>query len=116
MAVVRSVFTRSDRLIRLTMMVVRSSGEPFGPRPPVMRALPVLIAALFACAPAQAATLGGWSHDQQQLVLGEGPPGGLDDGRFHGERPLTLGQMKATRDELAARFGTPPVAVGGTSV
>jgi cell wall-associated NlpC family hydrolase len=81
-----------------------------------MRRLSILLAAaaaLTAAPPAQAATRANWNLDQQEDVAAAGVLTRLDDGRFHGERPLTGAQLGAALGALAAASGQP--AVAGTS-
>ncbi len=75
------------------------------------RLLPlVLLAAAAVPAPAGAATPSNWNTDQQREVVEAGLLPRLDDGRFHGERPLTGAQLGAALGALAAESGVPAVA------
>ena len=75
------------------------------------RLLPlVLLAAAAVPAPAGAATPSNWNRDQQREVVEAGLLPRLDDGRFHGERPLTGAQLGAALGALAAESGVPAVA------
>jgi cell wall-associated NlpC family hydrolase len=81
-----------------------------------MRRLSLLLAAaaaLIATPTASAATRANWNLDQQEDVAEAGVLTRLDDGRFHGERPLTGAQLGAALSALAAESGQP--AVAGTS-
>ena len=76
-----------------------------------MRRLPILlaaVAALTAAPSADAATRANWNLDQQEEVADAGVLTRLDDGRFHGERPLTGAQLGAALGALAARAASPP--------
>ena len=82
-----------------------------------MRRLSILlaaVAALTAAPTADAATRANWNLDQQEEVAASGVLARLDDGRFHGERPLTGAQLGAALDApWPADSGQP--AVAGTS-
>lgn len=82
-----------------------------------MRRLALVAAlALLPAFPARAATvrtLADWSLPQQQLVVADGLLGDLDDGAFHGDRPLTRAQLQAARDTLAARLIAKPAPIPG---
>lgn len=72
-----------------------------------------------ACSPAHATGLGGWDLPQQRAVLRAGLLAPLDDGAFHGERPLTAPQLGAGLDEVALRLGVrrvPAPVAGRVSV
>src|SRR4051812_21209919 len=87
------------------------------PRPRVVRRLALLAAAVLLPAPAAGAavvpTLGGWSRDQQELVVSEGLLADLADGAFHGDRPLARAQLQAARDALAGRLQAAPAPLPG---
>ncbi|MEA2468609.1 MAG: peptidoglycan DL-endopeptidase CwlO, partial [Thermoleophilaceae bacterium] len=73
-----------------------------------MRRLLVTTAiALFAAAPAQAATLGNWDRTEQRAVVRAGVLPSLADG-FHGERALTPGQLQAALEKVSGRPATVP--------
>ena len=65
---------------------------------------------------AQAATLGGWNQREQRAVAAAGVLPRLEDGRFHGERPLTGAQLGAALGALAARSGEPAIATSASTV
>jgi cell wall-associated NlpC family hydrolase len=67
-------------------------------------------AALAAPSSARAASLGGWNQGEQRAVAAAGLLPRLDDGRFHGERPLSGAQLGATLGAVAAQTGAPAVA------
>jgi cell wall-associated NlpC family hydrolase len=78
-----------------------------------MRRFSILLAAVAALttAPtAHAATRANWNLDQQEEVAEAGVLARLDDGRFHGERPLTGAQLGAALGALATQSGQPAVA------
>jgi cell wall-associated NlpC family hydrolase len=79
----------------------------------------LLIAALAAAvllpSSAHAATLGGWNQREQRAVTAAGLLGRLDDGRFHGERPLTGAQLAAALSAVAARTGQPAIATSASA-
>src|SRR3954464_6831515 len=104
-AVARSDFTRSVSVISSdSWWPARPRSRPGrdAPRLRIVRRLALLAAACLLPAPAAEAaivpTLGNWSRDQQQLVVGDGLLGDLSDGAFHGERPLTRAQLLTARD------------------
>jgi cell wall-associated NlpC family hydrolase len=71
------------------------------------------------CAPARAAGLGGWDVPQQRAVERAGLLAPLDDGVFHGERPLTAPQLRAGLDTMALVLGVrrvPAPSAGHISV
>ena len=79
-----------------------------------MRRLFALTLALAAVAsPARAAMLATWDRPDQHVAAQAGLLHVLDDGDFHGDRPLTGGQLRQARDALAARLAVPPVNLGG---
>jgi cell wall-associated NlpC family hydrolase len=82
------------------------------------RTLLVAVLALAALAPAASArtprTLANWNLDDQRAVVAGGLMTRLGDGRFHGERPLTLDELKASRDALALAGGAPRAATAGS--
>jgi cell wall-associated NlpC family hydrolase len=83
-----------------------------------VRRLTVLLAAAAVLATpqtARAASLGGWNQGEQRAVAASGLLSRLDDGRFHGERPLTGAQLGGALTALAAQSGQPPVAAGSAS-
>ena len=57
---------------------------------------------LAAPASAHAASLGGWNKSEQRAVRQAGLLTNLGDGRFHGERPLSGGQLTAALGEQTA--------------
>lgn len=57
-----------------------------------------------------AAGMGGWDRPQQQAVQRSEIMAPLDDGAFHGERPLTAPQLRTSLHALADRLGVPAVA------
>lgn len=77
--------------------------------------LAALLASLLGAGPASAAasTLGNWNSSQQRASLDTGVMTPLDDGHFHGERPLSAAQTRAALSALAARFGSPAVDYAG---
>jgi cell wall-associated NlpC family hydrolase len=93
---------------------VRVTAEPIG-----MRALLcAVIAVLLMAGPAAAATTtrGTWDRHEQRLVAHAGVLPNLDDGDFHGERPLAGGQLRHALGTLALRLGVAPVAAPTTPV
>jgi cell wall-associated NlpC family hydrolase len=76
----------------------------------------VLVVTALLCAvlavPA-AAGAGTWNPRDQRTAVRAGLLRELPDGRFHGERPLTYDELRASRDALAAARGTERVAVPG---
>ena len=74
-----------------------------------MRLVSILAAVITLAAPASAhaATLGGWNQSEQREVAAAGLLPRLEDGRFHGERPLTGAQ-------LATALGEPSAAAART--
>jgi cell wall-associated NlpC family hydrolase len=76
----------------------------------VRRLLVLLAATLLVPQTAHAATLGGWNQREQRAVADSGLLPRLDDGRFHGERPLTGAQLGGALAALAARTGQPAIA------
>jgi cell wall-associated NlpC family hydrolase len=82
----------------------------------VLRTLLAAAAAVLILAPcAHAASLGGWNRREQRQVLSAGLLAPLDDGRFHGERPLTGAQLGAALGALAFRDGQPPLAASASA-
>ncbi len=69
-----------------------------------MRLASTLAAAVALAAPASAhaASPGGWNRAEQRQVAAAGLLPKLQDGRFHGERPLTGAQLSAALGERAA--------------
>ncbi len=61
---------------------------------------------------AHAATLGGWNQGEQRAVAAAGLLPRLDDGRFHGDRPLTGAQLSAALTAVAPDV---PVAAGSAA-
>jgi cell wall-associated NlpC family hydrolase len=57
---------------------------------------------LAAPASAHAASLGGWNKSEQREVVSAGLLPKLEDGRFHGERPLSGAQLSAALGEQSA--------------
>jgi cell wall-associated NlpC family hydrolase len=64
-----------------------------------------------ACASARSSAFGRWDAAQQRAVLGAELMAPAADGRFHGERPLSDGQLRDALAGVALRLGTPPVSV-----
>jgi len=64
----------------------------------------LLVSALTLAAPASAhaASLGGWNQSEQREVAAAGLLPRLQDGRFHGERPLTGAQLSTALGEQPA--------------
>jgi peptidoglycan DL-endopeptidase CwlO len=83
-----------------------------GPVRPVVAAA-VALALLAAAAPAGAATLGGWSAPQQRAVVRAGLLDRYADRAFHGERSLTVAQLRHALGALAALRGAERVATPG---
>jgi cell wall-associated NlpC family hydrolase len=81
-----------------------------------MRRLAALTAVLLALAcPAGASAAmsrGSWDRGDQHVAAVNGLMHVLDDGAFHGERPLSGAQLRQSRDALAERLGVPPVNLG----
>jgi cell wall-associated NlpC family hydrolase len=69
-----------------------------------MRLASILAAAVTLAAPASAhaASLGGWNKSEQRQVVSAGLLPKLQDGRFHGERPLSGAQLSAALGEQSA--------------
>jgi hypothetical protein len=67
-------------------------------------------AALAAPSSAHAASPGGGNQGEQRAVAAAGLLPRLDDGRFHGERPLTGARLGAALGAIAAQAGEPAVA------
>ena len=84
---------------------------PSLPRPLARSAAPALLA-LLALAPAAPATVskGAWDRADQRVVARAGVLPALDDGEFHGERPLAGTQLRDGLAVLAGRLGVAPVA------
>jgi cell wall-associated NlpC family hydrolase len=79
--------------------------------------LATALAVLLFAAPAAAAT-GSWDRRDQQAVAQAGLMAPLDDGQFHGERPVAGGQLQDALHALADRLGVArvPVPAGGVSL
>jgi len=60
--------------------------------------------------------LGGWDRAQQHAAAQAGLLHVLDDGAFHGERPLSPGQLREAIGALAERVRLPPVETPSTGV
>jgi cell wall-associated NlpC family hydrolase len=71
------------------------------------------VAALTIATPAHAATRAGWNLPEQEAVAGAGLLPRLEDGRFHGERPLTGAQLTGALSGLA---GEPVAASSAATV
>lgn len=56
-------------------------------------------------------TLGNWDRAEQRTVDREGVMSVLEDGEFHGERPITGAQAREAFRALAERLAVPPVGV-----
>ncbi len=69
-----------------------------------MRLASTLAAVITLAAPASAhaASLGGWNTSEQREVVSAGLLPKLEDGRFHGERPLSGAQLSAALGEQTA--------------
>ncbi|HEX7299326.1 MAG TPA: NlpC/P60 family protein [Solirubrobacteraceae bacterium] len=68
------------------------------------------IAALLMAGPAAAAApRGTWDRHEQRVVAHAGVLPDLDDGDFHGERPVAGGQVRHALGTLALRLGVAPV-------
>jgi cell wall-associated NlpC family hydrolase len=69
-----------------------------------MRLASILAASVMLAAPASAhaASLGGWNKSEQRQVISAGLLPKLQDGRFHGERPLSGAQLSAALGEQSA--------------
>src|SRR4051794_41357851 len=65
-------------------------------------ALVVTVATLALPSTAHAASLGGWNKSEQREVASAGLLPKLEDGRFHGERPLSGAQLSAALGEPSA--------------
>ncbi|MEN3280158.1 MAG: peptidoglycan DL-endopeptidase CwlO [Solirubrobacteraceae bacterium] len=78
-----------------------------------MRAfLATTIAVLLLAAPAAAARRpGDWDRHEQRAVAQAGVMAPLDDGEFHGERPIAGSQLQGALHALAGRLAVAPVAV-----
>jgi NlpC/P60 family len=77
----------------------------------------LLLAALICCGaptPAQATTLGGWSRNQQKMVVNAGVMPTFSDNRFHGERRLTVAQLHHALSALADRLEVDRVSLGAS--
>lgn len=85
-----------------------------------MRRFPALLAVLCCALPAGAGAavpgLGTWDRPQQRTVLRDGLLTRLQDGRFHGEQPLTGRQLSDAFLQLGFRLGVPAVVVDGDTV
>jgi cell wall-associated NlpC family hydrolase len=74
-------------------------------------ALATAMVTLVLAAPAMGATgRDDWGRGDQRAVVEAGVMATLDDGLFHGERPLAGGQLRAALRTVAARLGAAPVA------
>jgi cell wall-associated NlpC family hydrolase len=67
-----------------------------------MRLALALIALLALPSTVHAASLGGWNKSEQREVISAGLLPKLEDGRFHGERPLSGAQLSAALGEQPA--------------
>src|SRR4051794_5149605 len=116
MADVRSAFTLSVSVIRSISWYSDSSSPPEAPTSVEMRRLAALTAALLTLAAPAAAhaamTRGGWDRADQHAAAVNGLMHVLDDGAFHGERPLTGAQLRQSRDALATRLNVAPANLG----
>ncbi|MEA2305156.1 MAG: peptidoglycan DL-endopeptidase CwlO [Solirubrobacteraceae bacterium] len=81
---------------------------------PLAAALLTAACALAAPAGARGATLAGWDAKQQRQAVQQGLMSPLQDGGFHGDRPLTGAQLRGALAQLAALHAAatvaPPVA------
>jgi cell wall-associated NlpC family hydrolase len=79
--------------------------------------LAIAVAALVLAAPAAAAT-GGWDRRDQRAVVEAGLMAPLEDGEFHGERPIAGGQLQGALHALADRLmvARVPVPTGRLSL
>jgi cell wall-associated NlpC family hydrolase len=76
------------------------------------RLLATATAVLSIAAPAAAATgRGDWDRRDQRAVVEAGVMAPLDDGEFHGDRPLAGGQLPAALHALADRLAVARIAV-----
>jgi cell wall-associated NlpC family hydrolase len=74
--------------------------------------LAVLVLSAFLTSTAPAAVspqFGSWSKLEQRITMREGLLRKFKDGKFHGERRLTAGQLAQVRDSLANRYARQPV-------
>jgi cell wall-associated NlpC family hydrolase len=71
--------------------------------------------ALSAAAPAQAHTLGNWDTKQQSQVVKAGLMQKLPGG-FHGEQPLSTGDLTSAFAALSLQTGTPAVTVSSSPI
>jgi cell wall-associated NlpC family hydrolase len=69
-----------------------------------------------ACADARGATLATWDRAQQHAVVDAGVMAPLDDGEFHGDRPLSGPQLRAALGALSLTHGTAPIATPDADV
>src|SRR3954447_18792621 len=116
MADVRSAFTLSVSVIRSISWCSHSRSPPVAPTAVEMRRLAALKASLLTLAAPTAAdaamTRGGWDRADQHAAAVNGFMHVLEDGAFHGERPLTGAQLRQPRDALALRLNVAPVDLG----
>src|SRR3954449_4581670 len=116
MADVRSAFTLSVSVIRSISWYSHSRSPPVAPTAVEMRRLAALTASLLTLAAPAAAhgamTRGGWDRADQHVAAVNGFMHVLDDGAFHGERPLTGAQLRQSRDALALRLNVAPANLG----
>jgi cell wall-associated NlpC family hydrolase len=74
--------------------------------------LATTIAVLLLAAPAAASRRpGDWDRHEQRAVAQAGVMAPLDDGEFHGERPIAGSQLQGALHALAGRLAVAPVAV-----
>jgi cell wall-associated NlpC family hydrolase len=78
----------------------------------VRRLVALTLAIAAVAAPARAATLSNWDRADQHAAARAGLLHVLDDGAFHGERPLSAAQLRQARDALAGRLAVAPVDLG----
>ena len=83
-----------------------------------MRALLATTAALLLVSSPAAAATGTWDRRDQHAVVGAGLMAPLDDGQFHGERPVAGAQLPGALHALADRLGAArvPVPTGRVSL
>jgi cell wall-associated NlpC family hydrolase len=77
---------------------------------------PLVLLLAFAALCTSAEARADWARGAERAAVAAGLMAPLADGRFHGERPLTMAQLRAARDALAVRTGLPPARVDGVSV
>jgi hypothetical protein len=88
------------------------------PRALVVALLGALVAVAPASARVSAVSLGGWNRADQRAVERAGVLPPMEDGAFHGERPLAGGQLRQGLQALAGDLAVAPVCapIGRVSV